>query len=503
MSAVIPFQNIPANLRVPLFFGEVNNANANTGQQTQRTLIIGQILSTGVAPANAPLISQGANDAIAQGGAGSMLALMTAAYLNSDNFGEVWYLPVADASGAVAAAGTITITGAPTDAGTLSLYVGAYQGPTGLQGLVSVAVSTSDTPTTIAAAITAAITANANLPVTATAAAGVVTLTAKNKGLAGNDIDLRLNYGGTLAGQATPVGITVAIVAMTGGTTNPTLTTALANLGDQPFDFIVCPYNDTVSLNALQSLLNDQTGRWSWEAQLYGHVFAANRGILSAQTTLGVARNNQHESVLGFYDSPTPNWMWAADFAGAAAVALRADPGRPLQTITLSTALAPPIASRFTLPEQNTLLYDGISTFTVAQDGKVALQNVITTYQQNSFGQPDDSYLEIETLFLMIYVLRDLASVITSKFPRMKLAADGTRFAPGAAIVTPSVIRANLIAEYQALETDGFVQNSTAFAAGLIVQQNATNPNRVDVLYPGILIDQLRVFALLFQFQLQ
>lgn len=498
----IAFSNIPQNLRLPLFFAEVNNSDANSGQQTQRALIIGQILPAGIATPNIPVISNGTSDAILQGGAGSQLALMTAAYRNSDSFGELWYLPVADASGAVAATGTITITGAPTAAGTLSLYVGAYQGPTGLQGLVSIAVGTSDTPTTIAAAIVAAITANTNLPVTAVAAVGVVTLTAKNKGLAGNDIDLRLNYSGTAAGESTPTGISVAFVAMASGATNPTLSAALANLGDQPFDFIVCPYSDSVSLDALKSLLNDQTGRWSWESQLYGGVFAANRGTFSAQTTLGLARNNQHESILGFYDSPTPNWMWAADFAGAAAVALRADPGRPLQTITLSTALAPPVASRFPMTERNTLLFDGISTFTVAQDGTVALENVITTYQQNSFGQPDDSYLEIETMFLLMFVLRDMVGVITSQFPRMKLAADGTRFAPGSAIVTPSIIRASLIAEYQNLEYDGYVQDSDDFAAGLIVQQNATNPNRVDVLWPGELINQLRTLAVLIQFRL-
>ena len=105
-------------------------------------------------------------------------------------------------------------------------------------------------------------------------------------------------------------------------------------------------------------------------------------------------------------------------------------------------------------------------------------------------------------LFLLMFVLRDLASVITSKFPRMKLAADGTRFAPGSAIVTPAIIRAAIIAEYQSLEYDGYVQNSDAFASALIVQQNSTNPNRVDVLWPGELINQLRVLALLAQFRL-
>jgi phage tail sheath gpL-like len=47
------------------------------------------------------------------------------------------------------------------------------------------------------------------------------------------------------------------------------------------------------------------------------------------------------------------------------------------------------------------------------------------------------------------------------------------------------------------------VQNEAAFAAALVVQKNATNPNRVDVLWPGILIDRLDVFALLAQFRLQ
>lgn len=501
----VPFQNIPQNLRVPLFFAEVSNADANSGQQTQRALIIGQITTSGAAAPGIPIISQGPSDAIVQGGAGSQLALMTAAYRNSDAFGEVWYLPLSDAAGALAAAGSITIAGAPTAAGVISLYVAAYEGSTGLQGLVSVPVATTDTPAAIAEAIVAAINANTNLPVTAAVDATTtskVDITAVNLGAAGNDIDLRLNYQGSAASEITPPGITVTIVAMAGGSTNPSLSAPLANLGDQPYDFIVCPYNDVISLNALQSLLNDQTGRWSWTTQVYGHVFAAYRGTMGGQTTFGTTRNNQHETVLGFYDSPTPNWIIAADLAGAAAVSLRADPGLPLQTVPLNSMLAPPTASQLMLTERNTLLFDGISTFTVGQDGTVALENVITTYQKNGFGQPDDSYLEIETMFLIVYVIRDMTGIVTSKYARKKLADDGTRFAPGSNIVTPSIIRADLIAEFQKLEYDGFVQDSADFAANLIVQRNATNPNRVDFLWPGELINQLRTLAALIQFRL-
>ncbi|MDE3022259.1 MAG: phage tail sheath subtilisin-like domain-containing protein [Pseudomonadota bacterium] len=491
---MIPFKQIPQNLRVPLFFAEVDNSHANSAVYNQRALIIGQITAQGAAAPNVPIISQGVADAKTQGGPGSMLALMTATYRLNDNFGELWYLPLADDGAAVAATGTITITGAPTATGVISLYIAGV--------LVSVAVGLTDTPTSIAANIAAAINADTDLPVTATSALGVVTVTAKNKGLAGNDIDMRLNYQGAASGEVLPAGIAVAFAAMAAGATNPSLTTGLANLMDMPFDFIVLPYTDTTSLNALQDFLNDATGRWSWDVQVYGHFFTALRGTYASLGTAGTARNDQHGSIMGFYDSPTPNWSWAAALAGQDAVSARADPGVPVQTLALQGVLAPPLQSRFSLSERNTLLYDGISTFTVAQDGTVAIENLITTYQKNSFGQPDNSYLEVETLFLLIYVLRFMSVRITTKYARTKLAANGTRFAPGSNIVTPNIIRADIIAAYQELEYNGYVQNSIAFAQNLIVEQNANNPNRVDVLWPADLIDQLRILALLAQFRL-
>jgi len=166
--------------------------------------------------------------------------------------------------------------------------------------------------------------------------------------------------------------------------------------------------------------------------------------------------------------------VWAAALAGTSAVSLRADPALPLQTLAITGVLAPPLASRFNLGERNTLLWDGIATFDVAQEGTVSIENLITTYQLNSFGQPDDRYLEIETLFTLMYVLRDMADLVTLKYARVMLAANGTRFAPGAGVVTPSMIQADLIAEFQALEYAGYVQDSTDFANSLIVQQNST-----------------------------
>ncbi|HEX3809606.1 MAG TPA: phage tail sheath subtilisin-like domain-containing protein [Rhizomicrobium sp.] len=494
----IGFKNIPANVRTPLFYAELDASNANSPATNQRALIIGQITDDGTAVPNIPVLSQGSSDAKSIGGPGSMLALMTAAYKANDGFGEVWYLPLSDDDDGVAAAGTISIDSAPTVNGVVALYVAGQR--------LSLAVTAAQTAAQIATALAAAITAAIDLPVAAAVdedTATLVNVIAKNAGLAGNDIDIRLNYLGTAGGETLPTGLGVTITPMASGATNPDLATALTNCGDQPFDFIVLPYTDATSLNAMKAFLNDQTGRWSYADQVYGHAFCGFRGTSSACVTLGSARNDPHATIMGYNDSPTPSWLWSPALAGAAAASLRSDPGVPLQTLALAGVLAPPLQSRFVRSQRETLLNNGIATFTVADDGTVAIERCITTYQENSFGQPDTSYLDIETLFVLMTVLRRQADLVTSKYARKKLAADGTRFGPNTSIITPAVIRADLVAQYQEMEAEGLVQNSAAFAAALVVQKNSTNPNRVDVLWPGTLIDQLRIFALLAQFRLQ
>jgi phage tail sheath gpL-like len=491
---MIPFHQIPANIRVPLFYAEVDNSQANTAQTTQRALILAQITADGTAPPNVPAISQGSDDAIRAGGEGSMLALMLAAYRVNDAFGEVWYLPLADASGATPATGSVTITAAPTAAGTFCLYVAGVR--------IAQPVQPTQSVSDIASALAATVLNTKGMPVTVDANGGTVNFTARNGGPCGNEIDLRVNYLGTPGGEVLPAGMAYTLAPMTGGTTAPDLAAALDGLGDMPFDFVVCPYTDTASLDALRTFLDDINGRWSWQQMLYGHAFTAARGTLGGLVAIGTARNDQHASIMGFNDSPTPAWIWAASLAGASAVSLRADPATPLQTLPLVGVLAPPVQSRFALGDRNALLYDGISTFTVGDDGTVAIENLISTYQKNAFGQPDDSYLEVETLYTLSTVLRHLRAVVTSKYARVKLADNGTRFASGSNVVTPNVIRADLIATYQTDEENGLVQGSDIFAKGLIVERNAGNRNRVDALWPGILINQLRIFALLAQFRL-
>ena len=47
------------------------------------------------------------------------------------------------------------------------------------------------------------------------------------------------------------------------------------------------------------------------------------------------------------------------------------------------------------------------------------------------------------------------------------------------------------------------MENADLFKEYLIVERNASNPNRLDVLFPPDYVNQLRIFAVLNQFRLQ
>jgi phage tail sheath gpL-like len=122
-----------------------------------------------------------------------------------------------------------------------------------------------------------------------------------------------------------------------------------------------------------------------------------------------------------------------------------------------------------------------------------------TTYQRNAGGAIDDSYLDVETMYGLIYVARDLANYLLTRYARKKLVSDTTQILAGSNCITAALIRASVIAEYRTLEANGYVQNSTTFAANVIAE-NAGN-GLVKILAPVDLVNQLRQIAILLQFR--
>ena len=490
----VSFNTIPCGIRVPLFYAEMDNSAAAMPTTQTASLLIGQMLEGGKAVAGTPVYVSTPAMAKELFGRGSMIARMVEAYRKVDSFGQLVVIPVADGSG-TAATGKVTCTGTAAEAGTISLYIGADR--------VQVAVTEKMTAENAAKAIADAIALNKDLPVTAQASTGAVTLTAKNKGTLGNDIVIAVNLRGAINGEKDVMGLGVEIEKMSKGATDPDLSVAIDAMGDEQYDFIGMPYCEAATLDKLAEKMNDTSGRWSPFQMIFGHVYSAKRGDVNTLTTFGKNRNNQHETVVGIEPSlPTHTAEVLAAYVARTAVFISADPARPTQTGVLTGVMASPAGSRFVQNERQTLLENGIATLTTTV-GSVMIERAITTYQKNAYGDADASYLDSETLHTSAYVIRQMKSIITSKYGRHKLASDGTRFGAGQAIVTPSVIRGELIALYRRLELEGIVENADLFKKYLIVERNINNPNRLDVLFPPDYVNQLRIFAVLNQFRLQ
>ncbi|EOK2707136.1 phage tail protein, partial [Escherichia coli] len=228
----ISFNTIPSNTLVPLFYAEMDNQAANTAQDSGASLLIGHANNGAEIVANSLVLMPSADYARQICGAGSQLARMVEAYRQTDPFGELYVIAVPEATGAAATV-TLTVTGEATESGTVNVYVGRTR--------VQAPVTNGDNVTTIASSIQDAINAVPTLPFTALSSAGVVTLTARHKGLCGNEIPVSLNYYGFGGGEVLPAGVQIAVATGTAGTGAPVLTGAVAAMADEPFDYIGLP----------------------------------------------------------------------------------------------------------------------------------------------------------------------------------------------------------------------------------------------------------------------
>lgn len=483
----IEFLNYPTSNRTHGVFAEVNNTLANTGQYIQQPIIVAQMLGTGTTAPGFPFIYENDVDLYDRVGASSIAARMVQKYRARDDDFQPWVLPIADASDATSATGTVAVSGTATANGTLCVYIGEDEYFCG--------VSSGDAAAAVATRLAALVNADPQALATGAATTGTVTFTIDNKGTIGNTIFLGVNQ---QKGEATPAGLTVTVTGFAGGATDPTVSAALANLGDVPFDFIVSSFSDTTNLNAFSTFLNDSTGRWSWQQELFGHVFYATQGSLGTVQTFGTGRNNQHETCIANNGSITPPFLWAADLGGVCAKSLRIDPAIPLQELVLDV-MPPAVSNRWGIATRNTLLYTGISTFVVNDAGQVITDRIITTYQINTAGAPDNSYLDVETMYTLMAGIRDMRIFLQSQFPRKKLVSDTTRISAGSNMVTSKTVLASAVARYRTQCANGLMQNPDQFA------QQAKSQNKgnglVALLLPMQLANQLRQIAMLVQFQ--
>jgi phage tail sheath gpL-like len=469
----VSFDNIPASIRKPGAYFELNTKLAvrNLATNEQSMLLIGQRLTTGTIAALVPVKVFSDSEAESYFGSGSMLHLMARAALKANPYLDLTCIALDDATAGVQAHGTVTITGPATSSGVLTLYVGNRK--------VEIAVASGDTATQIAAALQAELADNTDLPVTAavggTGSEHIITLTARNDGLCGNDIGL--GYELTNAS-----GVTCTIAAMASGAGDPDIQDALSVVYAEDYDVYVTPYNNQTALASLKTHLNSVSG--PMEQRPAVGVYAMNGALASATTLSGLVNSGRILCAYLRYTSATKRRSMPYEIASAmgAVMAYEEDPAKPLNTLELTGIAVANVNDRLSKTEQESLLHNGVTPIEIGPGETVQIVRAISTYTVNATGVSDVSLLDITTIRTLDYVRKACRERILLRFPREKLSSK-----------TPPKVASELLDVLQQLEELEILEEVDANRDGLVVERDSADANRLNAKIPADVVNGLHV----------
>jgi phage tail sheath gpL-like len=462
----ISFDSIPSSIRKPGKYLEFNTKLAvrTLPQNKQLMLIVAQRLTTGTVAELIPTQVFSDAEAAAYFGEGSIAHLMVRAAIKANAYLDLTVCALDDsASTPVARVHTLVIANNATSSGTLTLYVGNVR--------YQIGIATDDTPTIIGTALKAALDNDASLPFTVAHTTGTLVFTAKNKGTVANQIDFEATV--------TAGAVTATFTATTAGSVDPDIDDALDAVFAKDYDIVASPFNDATSLAALKTHLDSISG--PMEQRPCTGVFGYD-GVLADCTTL--TGNVNSGRILCAYLRGTKSPAYEIGAAMAAVMAFEEDPARPLNTLALTGIAAPPVASRLSRTEQETLLYNGVTPIEVGPGEVSQIVRAVSTYIHDAQGIDDVSLLDITTIRTLDYVRLAIRTRVALRFPREKLSSK-----------TPEAVRDQILDVLYQLQDLEIVEEVEANEDGVICERDLQDVNRLDAKIPVDIVNGLHVFA--------
>lgn len=281
-------------------------SNSQSLAPVARAVLVIGIAKGGTQSALKPLQVFSDRDAEDAFGAGLEVTLMARKALETGRLlgaaPQVWAIGLDESAGGTAATSTITITGPATAAGDVVVRIAGRT--------ARAAVAIGDTATTIAAALKLAIDRlGAQLPVTAGVALGVITLTARAKGVWGNEAQL--------AKVQAPAGVGVALVQPTNGAGVVSIVSALDAALTR--DYFSIAIGNHVAQDITDWAAHAATA-WATMTKRFRYLFVGERGSLGTAQGLSAAANSNRVIVVSCPSTPSPSYELAASVAGASQV---------------------------------------------------------------------------------------------------------------------------------------------------------------------------------------
>ena len=478
--------NISGTAVAPIFSFDIQSGG--NFENDSRCIIFGLGTSAGSMAEDSIAPCSSFTEARLLAGAGSMLESMFLKTRANAPAQQIWLARVAEAG--VAQVKTIKVN-------TVSAAGG--QGLIQIAGeIVSVSFAAGATAANVATALAAAINAYFNpvtkksLPYTATAATDTVTITARNKGAWAQDLDI---YVPPLANSQNAFdGTNLTIAQTTAGSGTPSIANAIALVGDQPFDWPLCPFNDSTNIGILKTWLNETSGRWGWMKQIYGLAFIPKTETGANITTFGASQDTWHLVTVprfsaGGNGEPEYEWLaayvasglpWLSD--GASGNVSRNMTGLVIQGITPPRDMAywPDYATR------DAFLKNGISTWKVDSAGNVVIDKMITMSRTIN-GVPDTTFRDVQKIGQMMYAFRKFRAELAYEHGQKAIADANPQGLE--ALTTIKDIEATLV--HTAKSMSGVIDKVNIVSAA----RNADNPNRIDVNMQVDMVNPLDIFA--------
>lgn len=486
---------VAASVRSPGFYLAVNLLAGTTslGSAPLRACIIAVIGSAGDLAADTELREAVAGpDAVSTAfGPGMPGHLAAKAAFKEHPLALIDVIGVAPPAG-VAASGTFTFTtGGTVTAAVIFDFLIAGRAK-------EISWNPGESVTTVAAKVAAYYTSiSADLPCTVTSSVGVVTVTAKEEGTWGNDIEISV----TRRSGGLPIDAVCAASAarLASGTLTADISTALGTIAGREYDFILCVVGgntdtDTAGSTSCPSRVatHIETYQSGANAKLQQGIFGVTGTLANAKT--GTAYQNdvnlQFKLMRGGLSLP-------AEVGGAELgrrLRMEADDptvnanGEPYKAI-----LYPPanlVTGALTDIEREDAYQSGVDPMVYNTSGTPLCDRPITTYFKDSAGNADDRCLDVAVPSGTYRFAKRIRVTIPQEFKGAKLSAN---LVPGDDPLPPGTVEVREIQEFVIGELKVFVGEgwfdqtfiNAAIANGeVIARVNPANRNQADLVIP-------------------
>lgn len=378
-------------------------------------------------------------------------------------------LPLVDDETGVAAAGSITPSGAATKAATYHARIA---------GVLSAPFTTAngDNVATICDKIVAAINAVLEMPMLAADGTTDVDLTAKWAGLSGNDLTVEVL---DATGKAPTTGLTFEIVQPTGGLVDPSIAPALAMLGTDWVTFVVNalgPDNTT----ALGLLSDAGELRWGETMRRPFVAFTGNpEADVATATTITAARptDRVNSQVVAPGSAHLPVQIAAAHVREIAKVANNNPPtdygGRAMR------GLLPGLDSlQWDFVKRDAAVKAGSSTVEI-KDGVARISDVVTMYRPT--GEVPPAYRHVVDIVKLMQIIYNFELEFTKpEWNGAPLIPDGQPTVnPNAR--KPSTAKAAAAAIVDGLALEAIISDPATAKKSIVATINGSNPKRLDL----------------------